>query len=95
MNPSTDRSVKERVLDFLQDRREMWGDESYYAISEIADEEDVAASRSSVRRAIRALGDRLDNYQVEPGLEEAGYYSPGRPPMVYAIKEEDENEHSC
>lgn len=92
MNPSTGVSVKDRVLDFLQDRRKMWGDESYYAVSEIAG--DVGAARSSVRRAIRVLGDRLDKYQVEPGLEEAGYYSPGRPPMVYAIKE-DENEHSC
>ena len=90
MNPSD--SIKGRVLAFLENQRAFWGDEAYYSVNQIA--EPLGVSKSSVRRAIQLLGDRLDKYQVEPGLEEAGFYGPGRPPMVYAIKE-DENEDNC
>lgn len=85
VNPDTGETTKERVLAFLQMAYRDWGEECYCSVTQIA--EALGVSRSSVRRAIQALGDRLDSFQIEPRMEDLGEYGPGRPPMVYAIKE--------
>lgn len=90
MNPKITGPIKDRVFGFLHWAHGNLGDESFFSVTQIA--HGLGVSKSSVQRAIRVLGDRLEKYQVETNMEEQGAYL-GRPPMVYAIKEDENGEN--